>query len=96
MSLDLWSLSRHVLAAVVVTVLLLLPVAAPAAGRSTPEDRTEYLYVADHFVRPVGVLLDTLVIRPVNGIMSLLVPDEKDRKPQCRGFRPLRACSRGR
>ncbi len=96
MSVDPWTPSRRILAVVVVAVLLGLPAAAPAAGRNTPEDRTEYLYVADHFVRPVGAILETLVIRPVNGLMSLLVPDEKDRKPQCRGLRPRRACSRGR
>lgn len=96
MSMNPWSLSRRVLAAVVVTSLLVIPAAAPAAGRSTPEDRTDYLYVADHFVRPVGVLLDTLAIRPINSVMSVLVPDEKDTRPRCRGFRPRRACSRGR
>ncbi len=75
---------------------LALPASASAVGRTTPEDRSDYLYVADHAVRPVGLLLETLVIRPFLGLTSVLVPDEVNHKPACRAFRPRRGCSRGR
>ncbi|RMD83519.1 MAG: hypothetical protein D6815_06355 [Candidatus Dadabacteria bacterium] len=86
--------SAVVLAAALVCCLTL------AAGRARASDdytdRSDYLFLADRIVRPVGALVDAVAVKPFVAISELFYPRPAQRPAPCRGLRPRRGCGRER
>jgi hypothetical protein len=88
---------KRILAASMLAISLSAVSVSPAlAGRDYTDEDTEVLSIAATFLRPVGLLLEAIVFRPLHTLSHKVDPHDgiSDRPVRsCRSLRPRRDCS---